>query len=65
MSVLYIMLPAALLVVGLALFAFIRAALSGQYDDLETPALRILPEDDGVTARSEQSQTPPPPPDRR
>jgi cbb3-type cytochrome oxidase maturation protein len=46
MSVLYIMLPAALFVVGLALFAFIRAALSGQYDDLETPALRILPEDD-------------------
>jgi cbb3-type cytochrome oxidase maturation protein len=65
MSVLYIMLPAALFVVGLALFAFIRAALSGQYDDLESPALRILPEDDGVTGAPSQSQTPRPPPDRR
>jgi cbb3-type cytochrome oxidase maturation protein len=47
MSVLFIMLPAALLIAGLAVFAFIKCATSGQYDDLDTPALRILSDDDG------------------
>jgi cbb3-type cytochrome oxidase maturation protein len=46
MSVLYIMLPIALLIAGMALAAFIRAARSGQYDDLDTPACRILMDDD-------------------
>ncbi|HMN41098.1 MAG TPA: cbb3-type cytochrome oxidase assembly protein CcoS [Phycisphaerales bacterium] len=48
MSVLYIMLPVALLIAGTAIAAFIRAAKEGQFDDLETPALRMLPEDDGA-----------------
>lgn len=46
MSVLFIMLPGALLIAGLAVYAFIRAASSGQFDDLETPAHRMLPDDD-------------------
>ncbi len=46
MSVLYIMLPAALLIAGAALYAFIRAARSGQFDDVDTPAYRILTDDD-------------------
>lgn len=46
MSVLYIMLPAALLIAGAAVLAFIRAARAGQYDDLDTPACRMLLEDD-------------------
>lgn len=45
MSVVYIMIPAALIIAGLAVWAFIRAASSGQYDDLDTPAHRMLEED--------------------
>ena len=46
MSVLYVMLPAALLIAGAAVVAFVRAARSGQFDDLDTPPHRILPDDE-------------------
>lgn len=42
MSVIYIMLPAALVIVTLAIIAFVRAVLAGQYDDVDTPAYRAL-----------------------
>jgi cbb3-type cytochrome oxidase maturation protein len=42
MSVLLIALPIALLLGALAVVAFIRAARAGQFDDLDTPPLRIL-----------------------
>ena len=48
MSVIYIMLPVAFIIAGAALASFIRAARSGQYDDLDTPAYRMLDEDDTV-----------------
>ena len=48
MSVMFILLPLALLLAGLALLVFIWAARTGQFDDLETPALRILHEDVAV-----------------
>jgi cbb3-type cytochrome oxidase maturation protein len=50
MSVMYILLPVALLLAGAALLVFIWAARAGQFDDLETPALRILHEDPEVSA---------------
>lgn len=46
MSVLYIVLPLALLIVGAAVGAFVWAADRGQMDDLETPAIRILHDDE-------------------
>ena len=46
MSVLYLALPVALLLAGIALAAFIRTVRSGQLDDLETPAIRMLHDDD-------------------
>lgn len=46
MSVLYVMLPLALVLAGGAVLAFIRAARAGQYDDLETPAVRMLDDDE-------------------
>lgn len=46
MSVLYIMLPAALFLAACAVGAFIFAARNGQYDDMDTPAYRLLPDDD-------------------
>lgn len=42
MSVLTIMLPLAFLLAAGALISFIRAAREGQFDDLDTPALRML-----------------------
>jgi cbb3-type cytochrome oxidase maturation protein len=51
MSVLYIALPVALLIVGVAVALFIWATRSGQYDDLETPPRRMLLDDE--PARSE------------
>jgi cbb3-type cytochrome oxidase maturation protein len=42
MSVIYLVLPLALLIVGGAVLAFVWSAKSGQYDDLETPAVRVL-----------------------
>ena len=45
MSVLYIVLPLALVVVGVAVGAFVWAARRGQFDDLETPAVRMLHDD--------------------
>lgn len=48
MSVLYIVLPLALLLGGAALAAFLWAVRRGQFDDLETPAIRVVLEDDGI-----------------
>jgi cbb3-type cytochrome oxidase maturation protein len=46
MSVIYIVVPLALLVVGAAVAAFVWAANRGQFDDLETPAVRMLHDDE-------------------
>ena len=46
MSVVYIALPIALLLALAGVIAFIWAVRSGQMDDLETPGLRILGDDD-------------------
>lgn len=55
MSVIMIMIPAALLLAGLAVLAFILAAKSGQFDDLDTPAIRAIFDDD-QTPRSQMSE---------
>jgi len=47
MSVIYILLPLALVIVVAAVWVFVWAARRGQFDDLETPAARMLFEDDG------------------
>lgn len=52
MSIIYIVLPLALLIVLAAVLAFSWAARRGQFDDLDTPALRML-HDDVVVARPE------------
>lgn len=46
MSVVYLVLPLALLVVFIAVMAFVWSARSGQFDDLETPAVRMLRDDE-------------------
>jgi cbb3-type cytochrome oxidase maturation protein len=46
-NVLYLILPLALLIVFIAVGAFVWAARRGQFDDLETPAMRALHDDVG------------------
>ena len=46
MSILYVLIPLALLLLGLAVWAFFWAVGSGQFDDLDTPAVRIIMDDD-------------------
>jgi cbb3-type cytochrome oxidase maturation protein len=57
MSVLYIALPAAILLGGAGLIACLYCIRSGQYDDLDSPAVRMLIEDhpDGEPARESDS----------
>lgn len=45
MSILYILVPLAVLMSGGAVALFAWATRKGQFDDLETPALRILVDD--------------------
>jgi cbb3-type cytochrome oxidase maturation protein len=46
MEALYLLVPLSVLLVALALWVFFGAADSGQFDDLEGPAYRILRDDD-------------------
>ena len=48
MSVLYVAIPAALVISLVAVVAFVRQVRSGQFDDLETPPRRILFDDDEI-----------------
>ena len=50
MSVIFIVLPLAIMMAGAALFAFAWAVRGGQFDDLDTPALRAMLDDDDCSA---------------
>jgi cbb3-type cytochrome oxidase maturation protein len=45
MTVLYVVFPVALLLSAFAVVAFLWAVRRGQFDDLTTPALRVLTDD--------------------
>jgi cbb3-type cytochrome oxidase maturation protein len=45
MTVLFVVLPLAITLSGLAALAFAWATRRGQFDDLETPAVRLLTDD--------------------
>ncbi len=46
MNILLALIPISLLLLGAAVWAFVWAVKKGQYDDLDTPALDILIDDD-------------------
>lgn len=46
MDILYLLIPMAIILVAAMVGAFLWAAKSGQFDDLEGPAHRILMEED-------------------
>lgn len=50
-SVIYLVLPLALLLVAVAIGAYAWAARHGQFDDLTTPAMRALHEDEPAKRR--------------
>lgn len=52
MEILYLLIPVALLIVAGAVGAFIWAVNSGQFEDTDGPAVRVLMEDDRVEDES-------------
>jgi cbb3-type cytochrome oxidase maturation protein len=46
MNILLALIPISLALLGLAIWAFVWAVRKGQYDDLDTPALDILVDDE-------------------
>ncbi len=47
MAILVFLVPVSVLLLGIAIWAFISAVRNGQFDDLDTPPLDILRDDDG------------------
>ena len=46
MDILYLLIPISLIIVAIAIWVFMWAIRSGQYEDMEGPAHRILMDDD-------------------
>lgn len=46
MEIVYLLIPVAIILVAFATWAFFYSVNSGQFDDLESPAHRILYDDD-------------------
>ena len=57
MNILLLLIPLSLLLIGVAIAVFVWAVRRGQFDDLDTPALDILREDEHD--RPLQPQDPP------
>jgi cbb3-type cytochrome oxidase maturation protein len=48
MTILYLLIPLGLVLITLALWAFFWAVSKGQFDDLDSPAVQILLDDDSA-----------------
>jgi cbb3-type cytochrome oxidase maturation protein len=48
MSILLLLVPLSVILLGIAVWAFVWAVKRGQFDDLDTPALDILVDDDQI-----------------
>ena len=59
MEILYILIPLGLLVFSVAIWGFIWAVKTGQFDDMEGPAHRILMDDDDIRIPNRQAENPP------
>ncbi len=56
MNVLYLLIPLGIVLLALSVWAFFWAVRAGQFDDLDSPSVQILLDDD---------RAPPPAPPRR
>lgn len=55
MNIILFMIPLALIFAGCFVAAFLWASSKGQFDDLETPALRILIDDKNNKLKNDES----------
>ncbi len=56
MNVLYMLIPLGLVLLAIAIGVFFWAVGSGQFDDLETPAWRILMDDEKPAAKPGENE---------
>ena len=56
MESLYILIPAAMLLVALIAIVFLWSVKSGQMDDLEGPAYRVIMDDDGIKPEKDDKE---------
>lgn len=61
MSSLLILVPLSLLLVGLAVWAFFWATNNGQFDDLDTPAVSAILDDEAEPKPAKDPPEDPPP----
>ena len=59
MSAIYFMLPASILLAGVFLGAYIWSVRTGQFEDTQTPALRILPDDKTISTEASDLESKP------
>lgn len=52
MSILFVLIPLGLVLVGFGAWAFFWAVNNGQFDDLDTPAIAILADEEEQTGRA-------------
>jgi cbb3-type cytochrome oxidase maturation protein len=57
MEIIYLLVPLSLILVGAIVWAFFWAVRSGQFDDLEGPAHRILMDDDDIRLKERPQAT--------
>ena len=57
MDILYIAIPMALGIAGFFVLAFLWSVRNGQLDDLETPAVRMLFDDEPHLGKNESKQS--------
>ncbi len=56
MNILLLLIPLVLLILGLAGWAFFWAVGHGQFDDLETPPMRIVLDDDSKPPQTKKNE---------
>ncbi|MAS23879.1 MAG: cbb3-type cytochrome oxidase assembly protein CcoS [Oceanospirillaceae bacterium] len=53
MDIIYALVPLSILLIGIAVAVFFWAVKSGQFDDMDSPAHRILFDDDDLPTRQD------------
>ncbi|MEL6302985.1 MAG: cbb3-type cytochrome oxidase assembly protein CcoS [Pseudomonadota bacterium] len=56
MNILLLLIGLALVIAGVFAWAFIWAVREGQFDDMDSPAVRILLDDDRAPSRNERKK---------
>jgi cbb3-type cytochrome oxidase maturation protein len=55
-EIIYLLIPLSLVLIGLIIYIFIWAIRSGQFDDLEGPAHRIIMDDDAPRLEADEDE---------